>query len=362
MEPLPSELKSREKLREIEMLVTAYQVIHVISAMFLDILEIRMTLSRLNPPRLLISQSIQYFSMLVAAFFSAFAKSYARRKKVIPGPPLPVTSAATLTMLDISCDACSKIALLLGPRDKIEGFLGFLPVIQTIVSHFTFSAPIIPIHFLGTLFQTAGYMIVSKEVIGKRSEPIEQERWRVLGMKSETAGYLFSLASLVLRCLNITMTQALSASIHLSASSFCRGTGTWGLLLTSAYNLMIYWTGRDKIVFLKYTDQLPILTVLFIVVAAIKHYSCFWLVLHTSAREFSLVMLFVNVVLCVVRRVMFREDGATFGYAQFPVFGMVIILTGFALLGLHGGRGEEGSIDLVEPVESSELSETTKSF
>jgi hypothetical protein len=158
------------------------------------------------------------------------------------------------------------------------------------------------------------------------------------------------------------MTQALSSSIHLSAASFCRGTGLWGLLLTAAYHIVIYLTGRERMVILKYVDQLPILTVLFVAVAALKHYTSFWLVLHTSALEFSLVVTFVNVVLCVVRRVMFREDGATFGYAQFPVVGSLAILTGFAMLSLRGRHPDEGSIELAEPLESSEVSETRWGF
>jgi hypothetical protein len=359
---VPSELKTREKLREFEIWVTVCQVTHVISAMFFDILEIRMTLSRLNPPRLLISQSMQYLAMVVAAVFSAFAKSYTRRKPAVTRQALPAISAATLTILDISCDACSKIALLLGPRDQIEGFLGFLPLIQTVVSHFTFSSPIIATHFFGALLHTAGFVIVSASVLGKPSEPIEQERWRVLGLASRTAGYLFGGASLVLRCLNLTMTQALSASIHLSAASFCRGTGTWGLLLTAAYHAAIWAAGRERMVVLKFADRLPILTALFVAVAALKHYTAFWLVLHTSALEFSLVVAFVDVVLCVARRVMFREDGATFGYAQFPVVGSLAILIGFAMLSVRGHHPEENSVALAEPLESSELSEQTRSF
>jgi hypothetical protein len=341
------------------MWITVYQVMHVLSALVLDVIEIRMTLARLNPPRLLISQSVQYVAMFCAAFFHAFARSYGRARNIDSGERLPPISAATLTMLDISCDASSKIAFLLSPRYRIEAFLGILPLAQTIVSYFTFSAPMIAVQLLGTTIQTFGFMIVCSDVIGKPFEPVEQEHWKVLGMESETAGYLFAAASLILRCLNLTMTQALSTSIHLTAASFCRGTGVWGFLLTSIYHFVIYRTGRERLVIFNYLNQLPILTVLFIAVAAAKHYTCFWLVLKTSALEYSLVVMFGNVAMFIVRRMMFREDGATFGYAQFPVMGMATTIIGLAMMSIQPAKDEQVG-DLIEPT-TDDFSETPKS-
>jgi hypothetical protein len=78
--------------------------------------------------------------------------------------------------------------------------------------------------------------------------------------------------------------------------------------------------------------QLPIITVIFLILAAFKHYTCFWLVLHTSALEFSLLGMVSNVVIFLLRRLVFREDGAPFGYGTFPVWEMMTTVVGFTLI------------------------------
>lgn len=331
MELLPSEVRSEGRIKKHEWSITVHQVLHVISSVFLDILEIRLTLIRLNPPRLLISQAFQYLGMLLAAAFRSFVNSYSN-EQVQTTEELPSISAATLTLLDISCDACTKIAGLFSPRDEIEGFYGLVSVMQTIVSHLTLAQPIPAIHIIGVVIQAIGFGVVCHSLIDHRFEPIQQEKYIVLGMDATRAGIIFACLSHVLRCLNLTMTQAVSSSVHFTASSFCKGTGLWGLLMTSAYHLLLYVAGEEKLIILQSQSQVSTLIIVFIIVGAFKQYTCFWLVIHTSAMEYSQVLIFSKVLMFIVRRIVYREDGATFGYMKFPLIGMIITFTGFGML------------------------------
>ncbi|OHS93711.1 hypothetical protein TRFO_39996 [Tritrichomonas foetus] len=332
--PMPPQQANKKQFwREVD--ITIYQVIHVIASTFLDLLEIRITLNRLNPPRLLISQSIQYFSMLLAYFFRAFVNSYARKKSENEDgqfQKLSAISAVTLTLLDISCDASAKIALLLSPREKIESFFGLLPLLQTLISFFVFIHPTSYLSIIAVFVQTVGYLFVSSNGVGKQYEPTQQDKYQVFGLTARTAGYVFATISLFLRCINLTMTQIMATSVRFTASSFCQGTGSWGLIITSAYHFFIYKNHKEKIVLLTPATKVYRTLGLFIGVAALKHYTGFWLVLHTSAVEYTRVVMCSNLMMFAVRHVVFREDGAAFGYSQIPVAGLVIMFIGFALL------------------------------
>ena len=326
---VPSEVAPREKLWVREIAITVHQVVYIIAAITMELLEIRMTLLRLNPPRLLVSQTLQYFGMFLASVVRAFWDSYSNPRKP---EKLPTICAATLTLLDISCDASYKIAALMVPRDEFEGLFGLLSFVQAIVSHVTFSTPFPTIHLFGIVLQTLGFVFVSSSIRNRQFEPVQQQKYVTFGAAAGHVGMFFACISIILRCLNLTMTQALSTSIHLTAGSFCRGTGIWGLILTSVYHMFIYIEKKEKLIILQSVDEIYALIGLFVIVAAVKHYTCFWLVLHTSAFEFAQVFMFSNVLMFVVRRIVYREDGAIFGYKEFPVTGMAATITGFALL------------------------------
>lgn len=332
--PMPSEETKLKQIWE-EVDVTIYQVIFVVSSVILDLLEIKITLHRLNPPRLLISQSFQYFSMIIASYWKKFVKSYRietfRDKEEDQSEDLSPLSALTLTLLDISCDASTKIALLLSPREKIESFFGFLPLLQTVISYFILPQQINILSFISVSVQTIGYILVTSNVVGRASEPTPGTQYEVLGIPAGTAGYIFAALSLFLRCLNLTMTQLLSASVHLSATSFCQATGVWGLIITSVYHFIILQSQKEKIVFLSPSNQIYTTMGFFVAISAFNHYAGFWLILHTSAVEYSRVVMCSNLMMFYVRHEVFREEGATFGYATVPLSGIIITVIGFAL-------------------------------
>ena len=332
--PMPSTETTEKQFWE-EVYITCNQFIFVVSSVFLDILEIKMTLHRLNPPRLLISQSFQYFSMLLAYFFQELIKIYrfetTNELEEDKSEKLSPLSAVTLTLLDISCDASTKIALILSPREKIESFFGFLPLFQTIISFFILPQQINFLSFLTVSLQTVGYIFISSNVVGRASEPTPVAQYEVLGMPADMAGYIFAALSLFLRCLNLTMTQLLSASIHLSPSSFCQATGLWGLIITSVYHFIIIQSQKEKIVFLSPSDQIYRIMTDFVLVSALNHYTGFWLILHTSAVEYSRVVMCSNLMIFIGRHEVFREEGATFGYAKIPLSGIILTIIGIFL-------------------------------
>ena len=319
-----------------EAYITFYQAMNAVSGVFVDLLEIKMTLHRLNPPRLLISQSIQYFSMILAVFWRHLVNSSQNEKSHSDSKEkqekLTVSSAASLTLLDISCDASAKIALLLSPREEIESFFGLLPLFQTVISFFLFRQQFSFIALSAVALQTVGYILVSSKVVGRISEPSHEDRYRILGLSTSTMGYVFAAISLVLRIINLTMTEMLSRSFPLSASSFCRGTGLWGLMITSLYHGIIFYLQREKIVFLAPSNQIYQTMTFFIIASALYRYSSFWLILHTSAVEYTRVVMVSNLMMFAIRHVVYKEEGATFGYTQIPLLGIVFSFAGFALL------------------------------
>lgn len=335
--PMPSRETEEKQFWE-EVYITSNQFIFVISSVILDILEIKMTLHRLNPPRLLVSQSIQYFSMILAYFFEEmikfcrYGKNNTNNKiEEDKSEKLSPLSAITLTLLDISCDASTKIALILSPRDKIESFFGFLPLFQTIISFFILPQQINFLSFLTVSLQTVGYIFISSNVVGRASEPTSVAQYEVLGIPADMAGYMFAAISLFLRCLNLTMTQLLSTSIHLSPSSFCQATGFWGLIITSVYHCIILEMQKEKIIFLTPSDKIYRIMFDFVIVSAFNHYTGFWLILHTSAVEYTRVVMCSNLMIFICRHEVYREEGATFGYAKIPLSGIILTIIGFVL-------------------------------
>lgn len=340
---VPSEVTSREALWKGEVAITVHEVVYVIAAITMELLEIRLTLYRLNPPRLLVCQTLQYIGMALASIVRKFWDSYSNPRQP---EKLPAICAATLTLLDLSCDASYKIAALLVPRHEFEGLYGLLSFVQAIVSHITFSTPFPTMHIFGIVLQTVGFGFVSSSIRNRQFEPVQQQKYRAFGSAAEHVGIFFACISIILRCLNLTMTQALSSSIYLTAGAFCRGTGIWGLILTSVYHSFIYIEKKDKLIILQSVDEIYTLVAAIILVSAVKHYTCFWLVLHTSAFEFAQVHMFSNVLMFVVRRIVYREDGAIFGYKQFPVTGMMATITGFALLSYNAAGVQTLEVDI----------------
>ena len=329
---LPSGKRAKRQFEK-ELKITIYQVVFVLSSFFFDMLEIRITLSRLNPPRLLVSQFIQYLSMELVFLLKVFFTSYAPHKMAIKETiKLSPISAATLTLIDISADTAAKIALLLAPHEKIESIFGFLSLLQTIVSFFAFTTPFNSLSLLAVSVQTVGYIFVSSTAVGRSYEPTMQDKYQFFGLNPRVAGYMFAIFSVILRCLNLTMTQMMSSSVHFTATSFCQGNGTWGLIITSIYHFFIYYTQKEKIVFLTQPEKIYQSFTLFIIASALKNYTAFWLILHTNAVEYTRVDMMANLMKFAIRHIVFREDGATYGYTKIPTTGILFTILGFTLL------------------------------
>jgi hypothetical protein len=316
-----------------ELTITAYQCLFVVSFTITELLSIRLSLSRLNAPRLAVTQTFRYLGMLAAGLFVKVRHRCFRRRVVSDSDErLPWISSTTLTLIDFGVDASEKVAHMLAPSRIVEPLFGLFSIFQTLVSSACFDQPLTVLQLAGGILQTYGYFVVSTSCAGHSPETVSRGRHPMFGGAEETAGIFFGVFALILRCLSITMTEALCSSVKLTVGELCRSNGSVGLIIMAVYHLIVFSTNTEKYLILISAQEAVLLLAVFVVAAAFQQYSAFWLVLHTRAVEYARVVMFASLVLFGIRHAIYKEDGAAYGFYQVPTAGAALTILGFVLL------------------------------
>jgi len=317
----------REKHRE-EIYIGVFQFLFLLSNIVVELLEIKMSLLHLNPPRLLFIQGIHYISMIIAGIFSFFLHKIACFNTYEGFQNLDPLSATTLTLLDICCDASILISKIMVPSYKVEAIAGLQVILQLVFSAIFFSRKYSIYIFIASGFQVSGYVISCLNVVGNPSEPLIHQSHSFLGEYSALIGIFFMGLAIILRTTSYTMTEALSSSVKLTAGSFCRGNGVWGLLICCVYNYFVVKSGSESLSIPISFSKFLLYVLVFMFFSAIQHYSAFWLVLKTKAVEFSHVWLLSELFMIGIRYTIFREDGAPYGFAPIPMMSVYFTIAG----------------------------------
>jgi hypothetical protein len=340
------DISRSRSLRELS--ITIYQCIFVLSFVVTELLTIRLSLSRLNPPRLAITQCLRYIGMLGAGLL---VKIRHRGSDSQIDNRLPWISSATLTLIDFGVDASEKIAHILAPSHLIESVFGFFSLLQTVASGLCFDQRMTALPITGGILQTYGYFIISASCAGHPTDVVSRGRHPFFGGMEETIGLFFGMVALVLRCLSITMTEALYYNVKLTVGELCRSNGSVGLVILMVYHVIVFVTNTEKyLVLISGKEAIAILAV-FVVAAAFQQYSAFWLVLHTKAVEYARVVMFGSVVLFAIRHTIYKEDGAAYGFYHVPTAGAVLTAVGFVLISVAPQSGEvyKNGFEMMEP-------------
>jgi hypothetical protein len=323
---------SRARTRR-ELSITLYQCIFVTSFVITELLSIRLSLSRFNAPRLAFTQCLRYIGMLIAGLFVKVRHSDS-------DDHLPWISSTTLTLLDFGVDASEKIAHMLAPSHLIESIFAFFSLLQTFASGICFDQPITALPVTGGILQIYGYFIISESYAGHSVDLVSRGRHPMFGGMEETIGLFFGIVALILRCLSITMTEALYYNVRLTVGELCRSNGSVGLLIMIVYHGIVFATHTEKYVVLISAEEVAVILVVFVLAAAFQQYSAFWLVLHTKAVEYARVFMFASLVLFALRHAVCKEDGAAYGFYKVPPMGAVLTTVGFVLISVTPPVGE----------------------
>jgi hypothetical protein len=342
-----SQLRAKKELS-----ITLFQLLFVGAYVSTELLSIRLSLFRLNPPRLAITQALRYIGMAIAGFCIQFLHSCRREKELSPPEErLPTITSATLTLLDFIVDAAEKISHILAPSHIVESIFGFFSLFQTGLSGMCFGHPITILHLTGGIMQTYGYFVICTSCVENSAETVSRGSHPVFGSMSESAGLFFAVLSVVIRCLSITMCEALSSNVKITVGELCRGNGVIGVLIMIFYHGLVLFTNTEKYLFLISGREMFVLCVVFVIASGFQAYAAFWLVLHTKAVEYSRVVMFASVVFFVFRHALYKEDGAAYGFYQVPFVGAVITSVGFLLITASPpvGMGHfDGNTQLIE--------------
>jgi hypothetical protein len=240
---------------------------------------------------------------------------------------LPVVSSATLTLLDFGVDASEKIAHILGPSHIVDSIFGFFSLGQIFLSSICFTQTTSPLHIAGGVLQTYGYVVIC---ISAGDHSVSRRHHPIFGSWAPTVGLSFAIVALLLRCMSTTMTEALGSSV----GALCRGNGFMGIMIITVYHGVILATKTEKIVLLVAAKESAVITLCFVVAAAFQQCSGFWLVLHTRAVEYARVVMYASLVFFAIRHIMYREDGAAYGFYQVPTLGALMTTIGFVLISI----------------------------
>jgi hypothetical protein len=254
--------------------------------------------------------------------------------------------------MDIATDTAIKVAHMLAPEHSVDAIFGFLSLLQSLISFITFGHPLSLGALFGAIMQTYGYFLISTSCAVSEFE-VSRGVHPVFGSKHETAGLFFAIVALILNSLSITMIEALSGNVKLTVGELCRGNGFMGFAITAAYHALVLATKTEKYVVLVPVPAVSLFTLAFVVAAAVQQYSQCWLVLHTRAVEYARTAMFASVVLFGIRRSVFREDGAAYGFYKVPLVGGFLTVAGLALISftppIAGGRRVDAAMQAIEP-------------
>lgn len=333
-----------------ELSITFHQLLYVISYVVIELIEVRLTYQRYFPPRLLISQFLQYVSMFIASFLTkgTINRRYFGKQK------LSSLSSITLTLLDISCDASTKISMIFANVDKIETSMGFFQIFQCLISKICFGTKFNLMESLGIIFQTFGYIMISKSPVGEPYEPIQTQNNMMMGFETTTWGYLFFVVALTLRCMSLTIIESLNTTIEITPQSLCRGNGSYGILITFFYNMYIVLSKKDKIVFLSFLNLFPLI-LFYLLLNGIKYHNQFWLLLNTTAIENSRVTMLAMIALFYSRHIIFRREGMVYGYSSISTIGAFFTIVGFSFLSMYQKYNNDNYLILDETNDNEEV-------
>jgi hypothetical protein len=135
------------------------------------------------------------------------------------------------------------------------------------------------------------------------------------------------------------MTEALSGNVKLTVGALCRDSGFVGLTITALYHAIVLATNTERYVVLAAPREAALLFAVFVVAAGCQQYSQCWLVLRTRAVEYARVVTFASLVLAAIRHSVFREEGAAYGFYQFPWIAAAVTIAGFVLVSIGPSPG-----------------------
>jgi hypothetical protein len=170
----------------------------------------------------------------------------------------------------------------------------------------------------------------------------------------ETIGLFFGVVALILKCLSITMTEALCYNVRLTVGELCRSNGSVGLIIMIVYHGIVFATGTEKYLVLISEEEVGIIVSVFVVAAGFQQFAAFWLVLHTKAVEFARVLMFASLVLFGIRHAIYKEDGAAYGFYKVPTMGAVLVGIGFVLMSVTPPVGDIEHRNGFEMIEDEE--------
>jgi hypothetical protein len=137
------------------------------------------------------------------------------------------------------------------------------------------------------------------------------------------------------------MAEALCCNVKLTVGELCRGNGFVGITIITVYHTLILATKTEKVVLLVAAKEIAIIPLCFTVAAAFQQYSGFWLVIHTKAVEYARVVMFASLVFFGIRHMVYREDGAAYGFYQVPTLGAFITAIRFILISITPPTGTD---------------------
>jgi hypothetical protein len=264
--------------------------------------------------------------MCLTAVFCHFLES----RRVEKAQRLPLITSATMTFIDIGADAATKVSHILAPHYMVDPISGFFSLFQGGTSSLIFGQQVSVFHLTGGLLQTYGYVLISSAYTHDIS--IFRDTHPIFGSMQEVVGILFALLAVILQCLSITMAEALSLNVRLTAGELCRANGFVGMTVTSLYHLFVFVTKSEKYMVLISPSKLGVICAVFLIVSGIQQYLAFWLVLNTKAVEYARVIMFSSLLFCGIRHAIYKEDGAAYGFYTIPGIGIIAILIGFLFL------------------------------
>jgi hypothetical protein len=254
---------------------------------------------------------------------------------------LPVISSATLTLIDIGVDASEKIAHILGPSHLVDSIFGFFSLGQIFLSSFCFAQTMSPFHVASGVLQTYGYLVICVAAGDHSLASVSRGQHPLFGSWAPTVGLFFAIVALLLRCLSTTMTEALGYNVKLTVGELCRGNGFVGITIIIVYHGLLLATKTEKIVLLVAVKETAVIAMCFTIAAAFQQYAGFWLVLRTRAVEYARVVMFASLAFFAIRHMVYREDGAAYGFYQFPTIGTLMTAIGFILITLAPPTGAD---------------------
>jgi hypothetical protein len=221
---------------------------------------------------------------------------------------------------------------MLAHSQIVDSIFGLLSLLQGSISLACFGQPLTAFHLAGGIMQTYGYFLICMASEPAHALVIERGSLPLFGSIQEGAGLFFAAVALVLQCLSITMTEALSSNVKLTVGELLRGNGFIGLGLTFVYHLIVLTTKTEQLVLLVSNREITVFALVFVAAAGCQQYSACWLVLNTRAVEYARVVIFASVVFIGLRHAIYKEDGAAYGFYQVPPIGALATVIGLALI------------------------------